>query len=667
MEVPQVDLVLHVEESPSIDLINVSEDRYDVWKFSLIGQLDFLRLKFVAAILNLKNQWKLKGQCKMIPQGKGVIGTPVKVDEVTLNCENGLYARVLMEIDFANKIPHKLWIKTKYGGFMQSVLLTILPKFCPHCKIIGHTQPECRVMRNLAQEAEEGKKIGNKNEGSTSTPKVVNTPKSNVGGPSVKNMELFDIFETPVTQINIPEAQVQSLTVNVPINSGRFETLQNIDEGGTSMIDMLSPTKFLQLVEDNSLEKSVLKYINDKNGSVSEERVPTTSWTKVIQKPAAPALPEKKNIEPKMITVSVGDSLISGVHAHVGLIQRRILWSEMELISELKKPWLILGDFNAITYVEEKFGGRAPNRRSMLEFNKCIDVCDLIQAPKNGQQFSWSNCQYGSKRILCVLDKAMFNQLWLQDNEDWSFKVGLRIYYDHAPILGGSTNIPKPRNFPFKFQKMWISHHNFMEMVQKSWSEDIVGDPSFVFQSKLKRLKNILKVWNWEVFGDVNMQITTAEVNVQKAMEDSDKNPLDEEKLKKLVDAQNEFNTKEVHKSTLMRQKAREVEIADSLLKAIPKKVTEEDQQMLDVIPSTEEIKDIVFNIDPDSSPGPDGFFGCFYRACWQIINEDLGAKAPNHFRPIKMSNVSFKIIIKVLTVRMSNLMEKFVSPQQVA
>ncbi|XP_026459817.1 uncharacterized protein LOC113360529 [Papaver somniferum] len=213
MEVPAVDLVTHVEECPSIDLIdNNSEDRYDVWKFSLIGRLDFFRIKFVDVVISLKNQWKLTCSCKMIPLGKGfftiklenmedknsikagkwevadrvlrvrnwmpnfrpenqstsstmvwvhypglsfeywdektlftisrAIGTPVKVDEVTLNYENGLYARVLVDIDLAQKIPNKLWIKNKYGGFMQNVLLTKLPKFCPNCKIIGHTQPE---------------------------------------------------------------------------------------------------------------------------------------------------------------------------------------------------------------------------------------------------------------------------------------------------------------------------------------------------------------------------------------------------------------------------------------------------------------------------------------------------------------------------------------------
>ncbi|XP_026451527.1 uncharacterized protein LOC113351815 [Papaver somniferum] len=634
MEVPQVDLVTQIEECPSIDLINNnSEDRYDVRKFSLIGRLDFLRIKFEDVVMSLKNQWKLTGQYKMIPLGNGfftiklenmadrntikagkwevrdqvlrvrnsmpnfrpenqitslamvwvhypglrleywdektlftirsAIGTPFKIDEVTLNYEIGLYARVLVEIDLAKKVPHNFGLRT-------------------------NMQPDCRVKNNSNHEEGEKQK-----EGSVPTMNVTPT----------KIMKKFDICETPVTQINITEKPVHSTTGSIPSGSGKFGSLQDITEEEHNIVmDMISPAKVLQIVEDNSLDTSVVKYVNGKNGSVSEERIPTTSWSKVIQKPSTPAQngAQMKNAWPKfcnklnlpgmqsilihnsvtnkkgniwlfwnktlptpkvvsmssqMITVGIGDSLISGVHVHVGAVQRRFLWSEMEMISELKNPWLILGDFNAITCAEEKIGGKTPNKRSMLDFNNCIDDCGLLQAPSSRIQHSCSNGQHGIKRILCILDRAMFNQLWFKD---WGFKIGLRIASDHAPILGGCANIPKPRNFTYKFQKMWISHPNFMEIVQKSWSEPIIGDPAFVFQTKLKRLKNILKKWNWEVFGNVSVQIKEVEVKVQEAMEKSDTHPFQEELLNELVMAQNEFNSKEVQLNAMMKQKSRE-------------------------------------------------------------------------------------------------------------
>ncbi|KAL8529269.1 hypothetical protein ACS0TY_006627 [Phlomoides rotata] len=41
-------------------------------------------------------------------------------------------------------------------------------------------------------------------------------------------------------------------------------------------------------------------------------------------------------------------------------------------------------------------------------------------------------------------------------------------------------------------------------------------------------------------------------------------------------------------------------------------------------IPTDEEIKQAVFGMDSSSAPGPDGFGGCFYHACWDIIAGDI-------------------------------------------
>ncbi|XP_026447593.1 uncharacterized protein LOC113348103 [Papaver somniferum] len=238
-------------------------------------------------------------------------------------------------------------------------------------------------------------------------------------------------------------------------------------------------------------------------------------------------------------------------------------------------------------------------------------------------------------------------------------------------------------------------------------------------------------------------------------MQYSDENPFDEEALKNLVTAQNEHASREVQANVLLRKKSREkwiqegaantqffhtkmkirqatnliselednngniisdpsliadslvqhfqqkiefeeVSISEKLLDVIPPLVSTSDQEMLDALPSYEEIKSIVFQMDPESSSGPDSFSGIFYRTCWDIICSDLveaiqfcwkrrfiprgmnsnflvllpkcqGAKKANQFRPIGLSNVLFKIFTKIITVRMNTLMAKLISPQQAA
>ncbi|KAL6205681.1 hypothetical protein ACLB2K_022935 [Fragaria x ananassa] len=58
--------------------------------------------------------------------------------------------------------------------------------------------------------------------------------------------------------------------------------------------------------------------------------------------------------------------------------------------------------------------------------------------------------------------------------------------------------------------------------------------------------------------------------------------------------------------------------------KLIHSLVSVEDNDILTVIPSFEEIKLVVFSMDPDSAPGPDGYNGHFYRACWGFIGRQI-------------------------------------------
>ncbi|KAG6526874.1 hypothetical protein ZIOFF_008961 [Zingiber officinale] len=95
-----------------------------------------------------------------------------------------------------------------------------------------------------------------------------------------------------------------------------------------------------------------------------------------------------------------------------------------------------------------------------------------------------------------------------------------------------------------------------------------------------------------------------------------------------------------------------------------------------------------------DSAAGPDGFSVAFYRACWEIVGEDVfqavldffrGAELPRgmasttivlipkvdsaqrwrDFRPISLCNVSYKIISKLMAQRMASVLGKVISPAQ--
>ncbi|KAL8520052.1 hypothetical protein ACS0TY_010838 [Phlomoides rotata] len=94
------------------------------------------------------------------------------------------------------------------------------------------------------------------------------------------------------------------------------------------------------------------------------------------------------------------------------------------------------------------------------------------------------------------------------------------------------------------------------------------------------------------------------------------------------------------------------------------------DNDMLTAMPSVEEIKSAVFDMEPSSSPGPDGFGGSFYQACWDIIAFDVieakpGANRMEDFRPIVIGNYLFKVFTKIITSRLGDIAAMIMTPYQ--
>lgn len=68
----------------------------------------------------------------------------------------------------------------------------------------------------------------------------------------------------------------------------------------------------------------------------------------------------------------------------------------------------------------------------------------------------------------------------------------------------------------FGFQNMWISHENFLKVVEQSWKEEmVVVNRLQILAGKLKRLKVVLRTWNKEVFRRVDEHIQELEERVK--------------------------------------------------------------------------------------------------------------------------------------------------------
>ncbi|XP_015166869.1 uncharacterized protein [Solanum tuberosum] len=134
--------------------------------------------------------------------------------------------------------------------------------------------------------------------------------------------------------------------------------------------------------------------------------------------------------------------------------------------------------------------------------------------------------------------------------------------------------------------------------------------------------------------------------------------------------------------------------IDERILQHLPTLVTPDQNQKLQEMPTLEELKQVMFAMNPNSAPSPDGIGGKFYQACWNIIKEDRLAvvqyffcghimpklmshaclvllpkkEQPNNFSDLKLislSNFSNKIISKLLSMRLAVIIPLLISDIQ--
>ncbi|XP_026399721.1 uncharacterized protein LOC113295604 [Papaver somniferum] len=398
------------------------------------------------------------------------------------------------------------------------------------------------------------------------------------------------------------------------------------------------------------------------------------------------------------IEVAVDGVHISFVRASYVQVTRRRLWQQLDMQDSVT-PWLVMGDFNCVLRLDEKKGGLEPRTSVINEFSDWMDDNDLFEADSLGTKFTWSNRQSGSSRIISKLDRAVINSA--------------------------------------------------------CWNAPAHGSPYFIFPYKMKRLKVTMKDWNLRIFGNIYSRLKQDQLRFETAARNSDEDPGNITKLNVMKDAMEILSETRSHQVTLLKQKSRnqwlvdgssntsffhnsirirrsnntiselvgssgttitdydqlrnnvvqfyedifngqELEFDEDLFNFEHPSITMEESCDMGRIPSSEEIKQAALELDSDSAPGPDGFSDCFYRHCWDIIQDDLtkaiiycwntgpipndvnssliilrakvrGANTLPNFGPIGLSNFLFKIFTKILGTRLSRVLDKLVFEEQVA
>uniref|UniRef100_A0A7N0TUX1 Uncharacterized protein n=1 Tax=Kalanchoe fedtschenkoi TaxID=63787 RepID=A0A7N0TUX1_KALFE len=338
---------------------------------------------------------------------------------------------------------------------------------------------------------------------------------------------------------------------------------------------------------------------------------------------------------------------------------RRRIWDNLLYVNRsLKVPWIIGGDFNVISCWEEKKGGRFYDDGSMYEFNSFIIQSGIY------------------KRI----DKVFINPEGLIKFPEINLTLLPRILSDHTPLLV-CLERHIVRKSSFKFMRMWCEHDSFYPFVIQCWNEISQGPGLFNLAAKLSHLRSRLKLWNRNVFGDVDQQLDGLTFDIQ-SLDDSLCHGWNADVFTKLQEKKAQFRVWQNRKYMMLEDKANlhwlkegdrnskvfhaaikdrvsinriSIKVEDgsyctdsesigrlavshfselfsgqryypdtALLQDVPRMITAEDNEHLSTRPGEEEIKKAVFDLSAVSAPGPDRFTGAFYHKCWDIIGKDV-------------------------------------------
>lgn len=184
--------------------------------------------------------------------------------------------------------------------------------------------------------------------------------------------------------------------------------------------------------------------------------------------------------------------------------------------------FILGGDFNMITSLLEKKGGLRKLNRDGEVFISFIDNAGLVNVhPKHGQ-FTWNNRRGGERLISSRLDRFLISESFILDGKTVESNILPSGGSDHWPISLAVELQGTPRNKPFRFEKFWIEHPNFLTMVEKWWSEplEVAGSKMFNLQMKLKHIKLKLKDWNRTIFGNIFQEKAIIEQKLEQIHKD---------------------------------------------------------------------------------------------------------------------------------------------------
>ncbi|GKV44390.1 hypothetical protein SLEP1_g51580 [Rubroshorea leprosula] len=190
--------------------------------------------------------------------------------------------------------------------------------------------------------------------------------------------------------------------------------------------------------------------------------------------------------------------------------------------------WMIAGDFNAVRCPEER-RGRTGECPEMEEFNVFIESSGLVDIRLANRRFTWYRPDGSS---MSRLDRFLMTEEMYSLGCEWVQQGLKRTVSDHCAVI--------------------------LKSIEGKWRRmEVEGYAGYRCKQKLKLLKEFLKGWNRDVFGDVEAQLEKASAKVEKIDRRNEDFELEEFKVSQRQEGVQEIWDVLRKKEVILRQKSR--------------------------------------------------------------------------------------------------------------
>ncbi|KAJ0963246.1 hypothetical protein J5N97_028368 [Dioscorea zingiberensis] len=188
------------------------------------------------------------------------------------------------------------------------------------------------------------------------------------------------------------------------------------------------------------------------------------------------------------------DWVLSVIYNGQNIYLQKNLWRDLNVISSLNLPRILMGDFNAILNNEEHRGGRFDHYAAKAkQFNDFVSHSQLFDLGYHGTPYTnWCNNQTGLARRWARLDRFLANNAWLTNFDSYYNQHLPRTASDHSPIFLVAKFFSNKKRKVFRFENYWFEYQDCHQNVHKAWNHRENGSPMHSFSHYISRTRTCL-------------------------------------------------------------------------------------------------------------------------------------------------------------------------------